>query len=1055
MKKNTPSFPDLFSTSDRRKLRDAFYKALEGLTDTQLQAVKDIDGPVMVLAGPGTGKTQVFAARYGYILDETDTNINQILCLTYSEAGVLAMRERLLQFIGPAAHEAHIFTYHSFCNKIINENPEYFFDFKKFKLASPLQRYELIEQILLELPDDSRVKRIIGDRHFDIIRFDKQYENLKKEEKNASQIIRDTLEYIDRMAEVPDYQYKKNSAQLKTTYYEDKGKFLRTIDVLKTYNSYIEKMKERQWIDYHDMLLEVKSAFIKHPDLLLKYQEHYLYFLIDEFQDTNAIQNNIVLQLIGYWEEPNLFVVGDDDQAIYRFQGANEQNLIQIFKKYPGIAVYCITENFRSTQKILDCANNLIERLPTGRIKDYYLELPAGTIEKINKKLIAADATAEAQTPVIRSFINPQHETLAIFNYIREKHRNNENLSETAILTRRIKTVQDLIYLLELEGIPVNLKLGKDILDQPFIRHFILLLKYINAEFYETTSGEAYLMQLLYLPYWGLENDDVALVAFLERKNRERKFLAQKIADAGAWPDAPFKNRGALSDFIQKLKTWQKELPPVRALYAIIEEIFKHSGLLTWALNSAESTWNLRCINTLFQHIRSISQHQPHIQLSDYLDQLEKMANFEIPINLEAGYTTSNGVNILTAHAAKGQEFESVWIMNAQKADWEGYGGQEQQAYKLPDHLTQIEQSKQYRPLDERRLFYVAMTRAKKNLTISWPVLSDSEIEKNTVPSDFVQNTLEFLNSTVLPESVEEQLLIDKMILINTKKSVQPEIFNHHLIDTYLSDFVMTASVLNQYLDCPRKFYFEEILRVPVLDNAHIGLGNSLHEALHEFFFQYLKNTSFDPEYLVEFFNQSLKRNEWHFTAEEYNGLIRKFSKMLPLFLEQNQSIWKEVKEYKLEYFIDNVQLQGISLKGKIDQVLSYGSHSILIDFKSGQGDSSGAKQKLPIRSNKSDGGDHWRQSLFYKIILDLDRSKKWNVQKANILFLQTDKLDPLKFTNKEYSFTNEDLLYMATLIEDVYTKIKSHQFEKGCNKPECEWCEYLKDREIIRTRIK
>ena len=258
--------------------------------------------------------------------------------------------------------------------------------------------------------------------------------------------------------------------------------------------------------------------------------------MIDEFQDTNAIQNNIVLQLISYWDEPNLFVVGDDDQAIYRFQGANEQNLIQIFKKYPSIDVYCITENFRSTQSILDCANDLIEKLPTGRLKDYYLDLPPGTIEKINKKLISSDAAAGSQPPVIRSFINPQHETLAVFNYIREKHRKKENLADTAILSRRIKTVQDLIYLLELEGIPVSLKLGKDILDQPFIRHFILLLKYLNAEYHELSSGEVYLMPLLYLPYWGLENDDIALIAFLERKNRDRKLLAEKITDKAAWP---------------------------------------------------------------------------------------------------------------------------------------------------------------------------------------------------------------------------------------------------------------------------------------------------------------------------------------------------------------------------------------------------------------------------------------------------------------------------------------------------------------------------------------
>ncbi|MEP7266156.1 MAG: ATP-dependent DNA helicase [Saprospiraceae bacterium] len=1044
--------PDLFSQNDRKKLREAFYTALNNLTDIQQQAVEDIEGPVMVLAGPGTGKTQVFAARFGYILDKTDTNINQIICLTYSEAGIHAMRERLLQFIGPAAHEAHIFTYHSFCNKVIQENPEYFFDFKKFKLASDLQRYELIEEILLELPDDNRMKRIIGERHYDIKRLDRQYEYIKKEEKNVDDIIQQTLDHVDGMHLLQEYRYK-NSDKLKVGYEADKGKYWRTIDALKTYHAYIEKMRANQWIDYNDMVLEVKAAFLQYPDLLLKYQEQYLYFLIDEFQDTNAIQNNIVLQLCNFWERPNLFIVGDDDQAIYRFQGASEQNLIQIFKQYPSIQVYCITKNFRSTQSLLDAANYLIEKLPTGRIKHQQLEIPQETLDKINKKLIAADPEINSKPPVLRSFINAQHETLAIFQFIRQKFRMDKDLSEVAILSRRAKSFQDLLYLLELDGIPVNLRVGKDILEQPFVRHFLMLLRYLHTEFEELHSGEHILIQLMYLPYWGLEEDDVAMIAFLERKVRDRKEITQKILNSASWPEAKFKNRKKMEDFIHHTKEWKKELPPAKTLVTIIEDIFRKSGMLQWALQSPENTWHLRCINTLFQHIRAASVHKPNITLSQYLEELAKMETFEITIPIEAGYTSANGVNIISAHGAKGQEFESVWVMHALKNEWEAFGSMDSTAYKLPEHITQIEQTKQNKPFDERRLFYVAMTRAKKELVISWPQQVEEASDKVLYPSEFVEDVKSYLELDVQTETIDEKMLLEKMLLIQHKKTTPPQLINHQLIDEFLVNYSMSATDLNSYLDCPIKFYFQEILRVPRADNAHLGLGTSLHQALHEYFHQALKNKSFDPEYLVEFFIHALKRNEWYFTIDEFNGLVRKFSKQLPRFLEQNKSLWQDVNSFKLEYFIGNVHLEGIPLHGKIDQVLSYGEQSIILDFKSGQGDSSGSSKKLPpLAGNSKTGGDYWRQSLFYKILLDLDKSYSWRAQSAQVLFLQTDKLDPEKFTTRKYDFTQKDLLHMFGLIQSTYSKIKNHEFEIGCNKDDCEWCNFVVEREVTRT---
>lgn len=1059
-KKPVDNTPDLFSQTQRIKLRADFYSALDQLTAHQRKAVETIEGPVMVLAGPGTGKTQVLAARYGYILDKTDTAVHQVLCLTYSEAGVQAMRDRLFQFIGPAAHEAHIFTYHAFCNKIINENPEYFFDFKKFRLASTIQRFELIEKILLELPDDHVLQRLIGDRHYDILRLARQYESIKKEQRDIPSLVNDIRTHISKMADQEEFRYKINQPKtgarkgdLKPDYFTTKAKYERAIDALETYFTYVRKMQENQWLDFNDMLLQVQYAFAKHPALLSKYQENYLYILVDEFQDTNAIQNNIVLSLCDYWDQPNLFVVGDDDQAIYRFQGADQQNLITIIQKYPDIEIICITENFRTTQALLDAAEAIISVLIT-RIHSYQLDIPQATLDKIDKRLIAAGPGSVNRPPVLKCFVNPQQETLALYDHVRQVWKDKpESLKDHAIIYRRHKTVQDLVYLLELSGIPMNFRSSKNLLEEPLIDHLLILLNYLQAEFREKNSGEPYLIQLLYLPYWNLDARDVSTLAYLERKNRGPKNLRDKILHPDSWPEAGFSNKEALVAFIHKTQEWMLALPPVKTLSVLVEDILRYSGMLTWALQSRESAWHLRALNSLFSFIKSESYEDPRLTLDKFLQRIDRMKTFDIDIPIENQYGSNQGVNLMTAHGSKGSEFESVWIMNVVAQDWEDSFIQGEQPYKIPDELKQIEQSKQFQKEDERRLFYVAMTRAKRNLVISWSTTTlDQKAWRESV---FVSELKLHLNTEPPLQQVDEKLLQDKMELILHKKATPPELLHHDLIEQYAADFVMNCTELDKYLECPRKFYFEEILQIPQAPNAHLGLGIAVHEALHDFFHIALTNPDYRVEYLIDFFIQHMKRNEWYFTPDEFDGLIRKFTHQLPLFFKQHRHLWKDTTQHKLEYYIDRVNFEGIPINGKIDQVLYKDGQAFLVDFKSGRGDSTSSMTKLKPPYKGSIGGNYWRQALFYKLLLDRDPHQRWNASRAHIIFLQANKMETGVFLNKEYLFQDAEMKILSQQIVDTYGRIKNHEFDTGCEKPECEWCSFVRQRGIILQREK
>ncbi|MEM6772510.1 MAG: UvrD-helicase domain-containing protein, partial [Bacteroidota bacterium] len=336
-----------------------FLRELDRLNAAQRAAVERIDGPVMVLAGPGTGKTHLLAARIGNILTETDTGAHNILCLTFTEAGVKAMRERLLQFIGPEAHRIGIFTFHGFCNNLIQQNLQYF---GKLDLepVSELEQIRIIRELLDELEQDTPLRQGYHEAYFYEPHLRHLFAAIKAENWEVDSIDQAIDRYLKALPTHPDFVYQRKSGP------NQKGdpkqgqidqetlRMSRLRAGIHLFPKYQEALRQTRRYDYGDMIGWVLRAFNDFPSLLRAYQERYQYVLVDEFQDTNGAQDAIVRSLVEYWERPNVFIVGDDDQAIYEFLGARLRAMTDFFQRYAEVKLVTLTENYRSRQEVLD-----------------------------------------------------------------------------------------------------------------------------------------------------------------------------------------------------------------------------------------------------------------------------------------------------------------------------------------------------------------------------------------------------------------------------------------------------------------------------------------------------------------------------------------------------------------------------------------------------------------------------------------------------------------------------------------------------------------------------
>lgn len=339
---------------DRTEKYEAAYA---GLNPEQRSAVDTVYGPVMVVAGPGTGKTQIIALRAANIVLSTGARPENILLTTFTEAGVASMRARLVSVLGADGYRVAVHTFHAFCTRVMEEYPEYFTSMRLDRSVDDLERYEMIESVLDSMSAEHL--RPVGDPYRYVRSIVSKIDTLKQENVTPAGLRvateRQAERYAHELAEI-----KPTLKKYETTKASQEKHLAKLAELAGAYERYQAMLRERGCYDYADMIRFVADALDASDALTAALRERYQYLMVDEYQDTNSLQNHVMHRLAGYGDEPNLLVVGDDDQSIYRFQGANIENMLEFASRYPEAKTVVLSRNYRSAQAVLDLASGVI-----------------------------------------------------------------------------------------------------------------------------------------------------------------------------------------------------------------------------------------------------------------------------------------------------------------------------------------------------------------------------------------------------------------------------------------------------------------------------------------------------------------------------------------------------------------------------------------------------------------------------------------------------------------------------------------------------------------------
>lgn len=1034
----------------RQQLEQKFTDEYNKLNPEQQKAVDTTEGPVMVIAGPGTGKTQILAARIGKILLSTDTLPDNILCLTYTDAGAIAMRRRLQQFIGADAYRVHIYTFHAFCNDVIQDNL-HLFEKNSLDAISELENIQLYKKLIDNFEKNHPLKRYRGDVYYEINNLRQLFSAMKREGWPPVFINQKIDEYLVNIETDDKFIYQTNRAgkwtkgDKKASYadeIEKKGKLRAAVNEFDKYQSL---MRERNRYDFDDMINWVIKAFEENPAVLSDYQERFQYILVDEYQDTSGTQNKLVQLLINYWDKPNVFVVGDDDQSIYRFQGANLDNMLDFANAYmKDLMKVVLVNNYRSTQPILDISKTLIGNNSKRLITE---------MEGLTKELISSNEKIKhlLHDPEIREYNVVKEEMAGITQEVFALLQKDVAPGKIAVIYKENKYGEELANYMRLKGIPVFSKRSINILQDAFINKILTILRYLNAEHDIPYGGDELLFEILHYDLYKIPPIEIAKLSVEVNAKRYsdgvtsiRQLLYEKanrppqdLFDTGI--NERLKN---ISGILEQLIADVSNVP----LQTLLDKVIRTAGVLPYIMKHEEKIKLLQLLTALFDFIKDETGKDSYLNLQGFIDIIGLMEKENLPLPLVQSSGNEKSVNLLTAHGSKGLEFEYVFFSGVNASFWEKKrkpGG----GYKLPD--TMFSSAIAADDGEElRRLFYVAITRAEKHLYISYSKYNNEG--KELEPSVFIAEIQQIHNLPVNKIAMSEEDMTTFRLLQFTAQAPEIEHAEDDFIDGLLSKFEMNVTALNNYLKCPLQFYYSNLLRIPSGKNENTEFGSAVHFALERLFKKMQgggKESFAGKEDVLEDFSWYMRRHRENFTKESFARRMEYGETVLGDYYTKYINSWNKV--VAIERNIRGVVVKGVPLRGKLDKLEFDGKNINVVDYKTG--DIEKALPSLHGPNDKNpDGGNYWRQAVFYKILIDNYEQKDWKVVSTEFDFIEPDKKKT--YRKEKIVITPEDI---TTVTEQLYTawgKIQSKDFYTGCGKTECRWCNFVKDNDLAAT---
>lgn len=1028
------------------KITPEFKEMFSQLNDRQKTAVENIEGPLMVVAGPGTGKTQVLTARIANILIKTDTDPSAILALTFTDSAAKNMRERLAQMIGKTAYYVNISTFHSFCSDIIRRHPEYFSIARDSQPLADLERYELFENLI----DETSLEKIkpVNAPYYYLKEIVSAISNLKREGVNPDE--------FEEIIAIEQEEFEQERDDLtKAERLKAQKNISKWQDLLKLYRSYQQQLREKQRYDFDDMIALVVEAFQNEELLLTEYQEKLHYFLVDEYQDTNSSQNKVVDLLASYWgDKANVFVVGDPNQAIYRFQGASVENMLGFVDRYPQSTVVNLNLGYRCPQSIYDAAHELIShnKLSQARINQdldkqdgdssQNLKHPKQQLLKILNEPLK---TAYGQGEPVKVFKAPVQtlETVFAAQRIKELIKDGVDPAEIAVLYRYNSDASLMAEALSKWGIRFEIDGGNNILKSEFIDQLLTFFQVLVD--LRTSSEDELVFKIMNYDWFEL---DTLAVMKLGRIAGKLKMSLLDVIDNGYQLLIEKKHDQILSkqefetikNFVDNLYHWSS-LDASETFTKWFEVVVEESNLLDWMQDQPNYIELLNELNSLYNQIKSMVAQDHQFNLKSFLETIAVMREHKLKINVEDLNITQDAVHLSTVHRAKGREWQHLFLIHCVDRKWGNRFKRE--LLPLPEGLlANTDISKKEQNEDERRVFYVALTRASKQVTITYPetVVEDNRTSEK-VPSQFLME----LGET---EQAEDPALIDEAEQ-HLSKLIEPppapaiSLDQKQFFQQLVADFKLSVTALNSYLRDPQDFIENNLLRVPRAKPGPMAFGTAVHQTLERVYQAYLETGQrLSEKDLLAEFEKALSKEV--LTETEFGLRLKHGRKILANYYQQTQDEEPDLVEVErlIGYGWSKAVLDDdIQLTGKLDRIDWIDRKKKLvrvIDYKTGKprtkGDIEGTTKSVPLSEREQNlpesiRGPYKRQLIFYKLLADLDPTFNATVAEGVFDFVEPYDKNTGRLMPRKFKISKEEVNELKDLIRQVMKEIRGLEF--------------------------
>lgn len=965
-------------------------KILENLNEAQKLAITHKTGPLLIIAGAGTGKTTVLTRRIAWLIGRKLAKPEEILAMTFTDKAAAEMKDRVDQLLPLSYGDLEISTFHAFAKKILTD---WGLDIglpNDFKLLTDIDLWILVKNHLHDF--NLGYYKPIGNPSKFIYALIKHFQKAKGEGITPQDYLDYAQELVLAKDEVSLGKKSKKKSSKKVKDQSDDQEVARINEIANAFHVYQKLLLDSGSLDFGDLINYSLQLFRTRPKILDVYQKQFKYVLIDEFQDTDLAQYELI-KLIAQGQK-NITVVGDDDQSIYKFRGASISNILKFEEDYPNCTKITLTQNYRSTQDILDLSYYFIQKNNPERLE---------TKLNISKKLLAKNSS-QGKIEVIHAK-DVYQETSEVVSKIKTLVQEGQSLNEIAILVRANDHAEIFINELSRNNIPYIYWANRGLYKKPII---LDLLAYFNL--LDERHESANLLRVLNFKKFFIPDEEIIKINFTAKIKALSIF--EVLKDLRVLIKLPESSYKVIDDFLANLSKHTTLARGVSVTELFVKVLRETEIIKDILADSAENFEKRNLIEQFYRLTQNFEKKSEDKSLKAFLTELkmEQDAGFDGALSFDPS-VGPEAVKVMTIHTAKGLEFETVFVVNV--VDQRIPSRERKDPIEIPMALIkEILPEGDAHLMEERRLFYVAMTRAKKNLILTWA--------ENYGGSTQSRKPSKFLIELGLEKTPEKKQPIGEVFFPKIDTQISQKI-QYHLPNTF------SFTQISTFLHCPLEYKYKYLYHLPSVGAANLSFGQTIHKTLELFTSEYKQLNSIVQNDLFGSHNNALDKkipsfedllkfykeywvDDWYEDKDQKEEFRKRGKQLLNNFYQEFIRVKPNLKFIEKQF---SISLNDYKFVGKIDRIDENSDKSInIIDYKTGK-----PKTKLdPVDKE---------QLLIYQ--LAASECLQESVKNLKYYYLEAPD-SAIEFLGK-----NEDLIQLKgkllTIIDSIINTIKTNDF--------------------------